>query len=345
MMTSAVPIGIVSTGMYIPKTFQTSKEISELSGVPQDVVENKFGILRKPVPGADDHSCEMGIRAARLAIAKAQLEPADIDLVIYIGEEHKEYPVWTAAMKLQQEVGAIRAWAFDVGMRCSTTVMALKVAQSLMIADGSIRTVLLAGGYRNGDLIDYGNRHTSFMFNLGAGGGAILLQRDYGRNRVLASHLITDGSFSEDVIVPAGGTKHPLTLEAIEQRKHFFHVPNPQRMKERLEEKSMGYFLEAVRQSLAKSGYTEKDIAYAAMLHMKKSAHDYVLRQLGLSADQSIYLNEFGHIGQFDQILSLELAASSGKLKDGDVVVLISAGIGYAWGATTIRWGDADAGN
>nr|WP_029191297.1 3-oxoacyl-ACP synthase [Paenibacillus elgii] len=345
MMTSAVPIGIVSTGMYIPETFQTSKEISELSGVPQDVVENKFGILRKPVPGADDHSCEMGIRAARLAIAKAQLDPAEIDLVIYIGEEHKEYPVWTAAMKLQQEVGAIRAWAFDVGMRCSTTVMALKVAQSMMIADRSIRTVLLAGGYRNGDLIDYGNRHTSFMFNLGAGGGAILLQRDYERNHVLASHLITDGSFSEDVIVPAGGTKHPLTLEAIEQRKHFFHVPDPQRMKERLEEKSMGYFLEAVRQSLAKSGYTEKDIAYAAMLHMKKSAHDYVLRQLGLSDDQSIYLNEFGHIGQFDQILSLELAASSGKLKDGDVVVLISAGIGYAWGATTIRWGEADDGN
>ncbi|PUA38261.1 hypothetical protein C8Z91_16225 [Paenibacillus elgii] len=344
-MTNAVPIGIVSTGMYIPETFQTSKEISELSGVPQDVVENKFGILRKPVPGADDHSCEMGIRAARLAIAKAQLDPADIDLVIYIGEEHKEYPVWTAAMKLQQEVGAIRAWAFDVGMRCSTTVMALKVAQSMMIADRSIRTVLLAGGYRNGDLIDYGNRHTSFMFNLGAGGGAILLQREYGRNHVLASHLITDGTFSEDVIVPAGGTKHPLTLEAIEQRKHFFHVPNPQRMKERLEEKSMGYFLEAVRQSLAKSGYTEKDIAYAAMLHMKKSAHDYVLRQLGLSDDQSIYLNEFGHIGQLDQILSLELAASSGKLKDGDVVVLISAGIGYAWGATTIRWGEADGGN
>ncbi|NEN82748.1 hypothetical protein G3T11_10630, partial [Paenibacillus elgii] len=134
-MTNAVPIGIVSTGMYIPETFQTSKEISELSGVPQDVVENKFGILRKPVPGADDHSCGMGIRAARLAIAKAQLDPADIDLVIYIGEEHKEYPVWTAAMKLQQEVGAIRAWAFDVGMRCSTTVMALKVAQSMMIAD------------------------------------------------------------------------------------------------------------------------------------------------------------------------------------------------------------------
>jgi 3-oxoacyl-[acyl-carrier-protein] synthase-3 len=72
---------------------------------------------------------------------------------------------------------------------------------------------------------------------------------------------------------------------------------------------------------------------------MKRSAHEYVLSQLGLSSEQSIYLEDYGHIGQIDQILSLELAERTGKLKNGDVVVIVSAGIGYAWGATTIRWG------
>jgi 3-oxoacyl-[acyl-carrier-protein] synthase-3 len=72
---------------------------------------------------------------------------------------------------------------------------------------------------------------------------------------------------------------------------------------------------------------------------MKRSAHEYVLTELGLSLDQSIYLEDYGHIGQIDQILSLELALEQGKIKNGDLVVLVSAGIGYAWGATSIKWG------
>jgi 3-oxoacyl-[acyl-carrier-protein] synthase-3 len=82
-----------------------------------------------------------------------------------------------------------------------------------------------------------------------------------------------------------------------------------------------------------------EDIRYLAILHMKKSAHDYVLGELGLSQEQSIYLHEYGHIGQIDQILSLELAAQQGTIQTGDLVVLVSAGIGYAWGATTLKWG------
>jgi 3-oxoacyl-[acyl-carrier-protein] synthase-3 len=112
-------------------------------------------------------------------------------------------------------------------------------------------------------------------------------------------------------------------------------------MKTRLEEKSMRNFLKAIRGSLKRSGLSEKDVDYLGILHMKKSAHDYVLKELGLSSSQSIYLEDYGHIGQFDQILSLELALEKEKIKAGDIIVLVSAGIGYAWGATTIRWGKA----
>jgi 3-oxoacyl-[acyl-carrier-protein] synthase-3 len=177
------------------------------------------------------------------------------------------------------------------------------------------------------------------MFNLGAGGGAIVLRRGWASHRVLETHLITDGSFSEDVIIRAGGTREPITAEALAAGRHYFDVPDPAAMKNRLEEKSMRNFLAVIRESLRRSGHTERDIAYLGLLHMKKSAHDYVLGELGLSQEQSIYLHEYGHIGQFDQILSLELGLKAGKIKDGDIVVLVSAGVGYAWGATTIRWG------
>jgi 3-oxoacyl-[acyl-carrier-protein] synthase III len=333
-------IGVLSTGVYLPETYETAEDIAAKSGIPKDVVEKKLGIARKPIPGSHDHTCQMGINAAKKAIKKAGIDPLAIDLVIYIGEEHKEYPLWTAAIKLQQEVGALNAWAFDVAMRCGTTVMALKVAKDMMIADDSIKTVLLAGGYRNGDFINYQNPRTRFMYNLGAGGGALLLQKELGQNQVLETTIMTDGSFSEDVVVVAGGTKEPITAEAIENKRNMLDVLDPEGMKQRLEEKSMLNFLKVIRSSLEKSGYTEADIDYLGILHMKKSAHDYVLKELGLNESQSIYLNEYGHIGQIDQILSLELAEESGKIKAGDIIVLVSAGIGYAWGATTIKWGE-----
>lgn len=332
-------IGILSTGIYLPETYMTSEEISILAGIPKEIVETKLGIVKKPIPGPDDHTCEMGIKAAKIAIEKAGIKPEELDLVIYIGEEHKEYPLWTAGIKLQQEVGASHAWAFDVALRCGTTIMALKVAKDMMNSDKSIRTVLLAGGYRNGDFIDYQNPRTRFMYNLGAGGGAILLQKDYDNNLLLESSIMTDGSFSEDVVVVAGGTKHPITEEAVIQKLNKLDVLDPVGMKNRLEAKSMNNFLKVIRLALEKSGYAESDIDYVAMLHMKKSAHDYVLKELGLSAEQSIYLQDYGHIGQIDQILSLELAEKENRFKSGDIVVLVSAGIGYAWGATIIRWG------
>ena len=332
-------IGIVSTGIYLPEDYITGEQIAQLADLPVPVVEEKMGIKKKYVPGRNDHTCDMGIFAAKRALDKAGIDPMEIDLVIYIGEEHKEYPLWTAGIKLQEEIGALNAWAFDVALRCGTTVMAVKVAKSLMLADPDIKTVLLAGGYRNVDFIDYENPRTRFMYNLGAGGGAILLKKNHSENILLDTKLITDGSFSEDVVVVAGGTKNPITKEAIEQRKNRLDVLDPEGMKARLEQKSMANFLKAIREAVRKSGFKEKDISYLAILHMKRSAHEYVLRELGLSEEQSIYLEDYGHIGQIDQILSLELALNQGKVKDGDLVVLVSAGIGYAWGATAIKWG------
>jgi 3-oxoacyl-[acyl-carrier-protein] synthase III len=330
-------IGIVSTGIYLPKKRLSGKEIAKRAGIPVKVVEEKLGIKQKPIPSLEDHTCEMGIRAAKRAIEKAKIDPLEIDLIIYIGEEYKEYPLWTAAIKLQQEIGAINAWAFDAALRCGTTIMALKMAKLMMVADSAINTVLLAGGYRNGDFIHYDNQRTRFMFNLGAGGGAIILKKDHQSNQILETDIVTDGSFSEDVVVVAGGTKNPLTRENLDL--YMLDVLDPEGMKQRLEEKSMNNFLKVIRASLRKSGLSQEDINYLGILHMKRSAHDFVLKELGLSKEQSIYLEDYGHIGQIDQILSLELAEKAGKIKDGDVVVLVSAGIGYAWGATTIRWG------
>lgn len=332
--------GVVSTGIYIPQTCHTADYIAQESGVPREVIEQKMGFTKKPVPGPEDGTAAMGIKAARQAIERAGIQPQEIDVVIYIGEEYKEYQLWTAGIKTAFAIGATNAWAFDCQLRCGTWVLGMKLAESLMISDPSINTVLLAGGYRNGDFINYKNPRVSFMYNLGAGGGAMILKKNYGRNRVIGSDMMVDGTLSETVGVVGGGTKGGLHNH--DDNLYQLEVLDPETMKTRLGEVSTSNFVGCVRKAVEREGYTTGDIGYIAILHMKKSANDALLAELGLSQDKSIYLSEYGHIGQIDQILSIHLALEQGKIKDGDLVVGVSAGVGYAWGATAIKWGPVE---
>lgn len=336
---SKVNVGIRSTGVYLPEQYMSSADIARESGLPVEVVENKLGFRRKCVPGPEDHTIEMGIKAALRALEKGGVNPKEVDLVIYSGEEYKEHLLQTGAIKLQGGIGATNAWAFDVQLRCGTTVMALQVARDLMVADENLNTVVIAGGYRNGDFIDYKNPRVRFMYNLAAGGGAVILQKNIGRNEVLGGKVITDPTLADFVGVTAGGTKVPLTAEILAQGLYTLDVFDSDGMKKRLEEVSMFNFLGVIQEAVARAGYAIQDIRFICLLHMKRSAHDYILSELGLRPEQSIFLEDYGHIGQFDQILSLELALEQGLLHDGDLVVMVSAGIGYAWAATVLKWG------
>lgn len=333
------PVGIVAAGTYIPKTYITAGEIAGLTGIPEDVIATKFGLVRKPVPGPDDHTNAMALWAAQDAVARAGIEPEEIDLVLCTTEEYKEYPLWTAGIKLAYDLGATRAWAIDVALRCSTTIAALKMAKALMLTDPAINTVLIAGGYRNGDLVDYSNPRSRFLINLSAGGGALILRKGYEHNLLLGSAVLVDGSFSLDVIVPAGGTMQPISAQALREHRNKLEVPDPEGMKQRLDKLSMQNFLRVIDMALEQSGYTRADIGYLNILHMKRSAHDFVLKELGLRDDQTFYLNEFGHLGQQDQMVSIQKGLETGRLKAGDLMVIVAAGIGYAWGASIVKWG------
>ncbi len=332
-------VGIVSAGVYIPQSFITAAEIARASGIPEDVIANKMGIRRKPIPGPNDHTNAMALWASQDALAQTSIQPDEIDLVLCTTEEWKEYPLWTAGIKLAYDLGARRAWAIDVQMRCGTTMAVLKIAKAMMLAYPEINTVLIAGGYRNGDFIDYTNPRSRFAFGLSAGGGALLLQKNYPRNHLLGSAVMVDGSFSLDVIIPVGGTVEPITAQAIAARRNKLDVPDPEGMKERLDKLSMQNFLAVIDRALAESGLTRGDIGYLNILHMKPSAHQFVLKELGLREDQSYYLGDYAHIGQQDQPLSIKKGLELGRLRDGMVMVMVAAGIGYAWSASVVKWG------
>jgi len=326
---------IAGLGIYLPSRHHTAADIAAASGVPEDIVRGKMGLTRKTVPGPDDHTNAMGVHAAREALADAGLDAAEIDVVISMTEEHKEFPVWTAGIKTAHELGASRAYAFDLGQKCGTAVLGLKLADDMIRADG-VQNLLIAGGYRNGDLVSYRDPNVRFLYNLAAGGGAAVVRREGPGFEILGSSFRTDGSFSEDVIVPVGGTRAPLIGH--NSAEFRLQVPHPAGLKGRLEQKSFDNFVVVVEEACKRSGLAPREVAYAAVLHMKRSAHETVLGRLGIPAERSIYLQNYGHIGQVDPLLSLKLARDQGRLKDGDVCVLMAAGVGYVWNAMCVRY-------
>lgn len=328
---------IAGLGVYLPSRHHTAAEIAAASGVPEAVVRGKMGLARKTVPGPEDHTNRMGVHAARAALVDAGLAAEALDVVISITEEHKEYPVWTAGISTAHELGATRAYAFDLGQKCGTAVLGLKLAADMINAEGT-QNLLLAGGYRNGDLVSYQDPNVRFLYNLAAGGGAAVVRRDGPGFEILGAAFRTDGSFSLDVLVPVGGTRAPVNDHNSDQYR--LQVADPAGLRRRLESMSLDNFVAVVEEACARSGLAPREVAYAAVLHMKRSAHARVLARLSIPAERSIYLEQYGHIGQVDPLLSLMLARDQGRLRHGDVCVLMAAGVGYVWNALCVRYRD-----
>lgn len=334
-------VGIVGTGIYIPKSIMTASQIATATNgvwAPEAVIE-KLGIRQKPIPGPEDGTQEMGALAALDCLKNTGVNPRDIDVILCVGEEWKEFPLTTSALYIQDRIGATNAWGIDVQNRCCTTVTALKMAKDMLLADEDIDTIMVVGGYRNGDFVDYTDKNMSMMYNLGAGGGAIILKKDYGRNLLLGSHMISDGSLARTAGVEIGGTKNPITCANLPEAFKSLRLMDAQKMKDRLNAVSMPNWFKCIDEALRKSHLSRSDISYLAVLHMKRSGHLSMLNDLKLTEEQSIYLEDYGHIGQIDQILSLHLALDNGKVKDGTVVCMVAAGIGYVWAANIIKWG------
>ena len=346
-------VGIASIGTYSPEGVLTAADIAERSGYPEWVIRDKFGITQKHVAGPDDQPNEMGIKAALDCLSQTNIQPEEIDVVLCTTEEWREYTLWTSGIHLAYEIGATNAWAMDVHTRCATTVGAMKMAKDMMIADPEINTVLIAGGYRVSDFINFQNPRTTFLWNIGSGGGAMLLRKNHPRNHVLGSHLIADGYMSKHVIVPASGTArfpNPQAMAApqgVTETDFYFDLVEPDLMKERLNAVSMDNWVKCVDEALRKSGprpdgapYSKADLDFLNMVLIKPSGHKEMLDRLGLTDEQSVYLHDIGHTGEQDAMFSIREGLTHGRLQDGDLMAIVAAGIGYVWAAGIVKWGE-----
>jgi len=344
-----VKIGIVDYAIYLPDETITAEELSTLVSVPVDVLREKMGINKKRVGGKADQPGIMAVKSCKGLLAKTKFNPLDIDMILYAGETYAEHICWTVGTMIQHELGAENAYAWDLSFRCAGLPLALKVAKDMMLSDANLNNVIVCCGNNNAQLVDYKDRHQSFMFNMGPGAFAMLLRRGHSENEILETGIITDALFHSDVKVETGGSLNPLTQEMVmemaedsEKTRKFslLTLPDPEGMKKRLGERSLKNFSAAVRMACERSGINASDIDFIGVVHIGNRAHYGLMDELGIDREKTVFLWDDGHCGQVDPLLATDYGIREGKVKNGDLVAWVGAGTGYAFACTIIRWGE-----
>jgi 3-oxoacyl-[acyl-carrier-protein] synthase-3 len=330
-----VSVGLAATAAYLPERWLTAAEIAEASAIPEQVIVEKFGLRGKHIAAADEHVSDMSVVAASRLLEEQDLDPAEIDVLLYYGSLWKDYPVWQVSPWIAHRLGCANAYALEYANVSCGTPVALRLARNFLRAEPELRNVLVVAACRESYLLDYGNERSRFMFNFGDGAVAGLLTRG-APHELLGCHALTDGSFSLQVKVPAGGSVEPASAESVAARRHFLDVADPAQMKGGLDEVSLPNFVAAARGAVERSGASPEDVAYLCGIHMKRSMHEAIVEALGVS--RAAYLDDTGHMSGVDPLLALDRAARAGELADGDLVLLLAAGTGYTWAASVVRW-------
>jgi 3-oxoacyl-[acyl-carrier-protein] synthase-3 len=326
-------VGLAGTASYLPERWMTAAEIAERSSIPEDVLVEKFGLRGKHIAAADEHVSDLAVQAATRLLDESDFDPSELDVVMYYGSMWRDYAIWQVAPHIAYRIGATKAFALEFDNVSHGTPIALRVARDLLRAEEELRNVLVVAACRESYLLDYENRRSRFMFNFGDGAVAGLLAGGSARNEVLGASTITNGAYSLQVKVPGGGSVEP-------DGYRYLDVADPELMKNGLDAESLPNFVAAAKGALERSGLGLGDVSLVCPLHTKRSMFLALLSELGIREDRAVYLDDTGHMSGVDSLLGLDRAARAGRLADGDVVLLLSAGTGYTWAATVVRWGE-----
>ena len=326
-------ISLAATAAYLPERWMTAAEVGERSGIPEQVIVEKFGLRGKHIAAEGEHVSDLSVRAGERLLEESGVDPLDIDVVMYFGSMWKDYAVWQVSPLIAHRLGAKRAYAVEYDNVSCGTPVALRLARDMLLAEDDLRTVLVVAACRESYLLDYSNARSRFMFNFGDGAVAGLLVKDGGRNALLGCHGITDGAFSLQVKVPSGGSVSP------NGGYRYLDVADPASMKDGLDKVSLDNFVAAARGAVERSGAQLSDVGYLCGIHMKPSMHRALVAELGLDESRAAYLDDTGHMSGVDPLFALDRAARAGDLRDGELVLLLAAGTGYTWAASVVRWG------
>lgn len=323
--------GITGVGMSFPDRIMTNHDLEKLVQTNDEWIVERTGIrerrLAEPGTGASVH----GIKAARQAMAHAEVGPDRIDQII-VPTVTPDMVFPATACMIQDAIGAGRAWGYDLECACSGFVFALQNARAQVEA-GHADCILVVGTEIMSSIIDWQDRNTCILF--GDGAGAVVVQAvAEARGGIIDAVNRIDGSGVHFLYQQAGGSRAPASLETVEQRQHFVRQEGKEVFKFAV--KGMA---NVTAEILERNGFTGKDVKLFVPHQANVRIIEAAQRRVGLSdAQVLVTIDRFGNTTAASIPMALAVAAQEGRLQEGDLVVLTAFGAGFSWGATLLRW-------
>ena len=322
--------GILGTGHSYPEGILTNADLAKLVETSDDWITSRTGIRqrRKAAPG--EYTSLFAVRAARQAIERARLDPADIDLLLCATVTPDQILPSTGCI-IQAELGANNAAAMDIVAACSGFLYGLSLADS-MIRTGQSRYVLVIGAEILTQYVDYTDRQTCVLFGDGAG-AAVLGPVDQSRG-ILATKIKSDGRYEEQLYSPGGGTRRRPSAETLAAGDHFFKMKGNELFKVAV--RSMA---EISREVLETSGLSAEDVDLFIPHQANQRITEAVANKLDVDIDK-VYSNiaVHGNTSSASIPIALDECVEAGRVKEGDLVLMSSFGGGVTWGSVLMRW-------
>ena len=213
---SAINIKIKGMGSYLPEKVLSNKDLEKIVDTTDEWITTRTGIKTRRVAAEDEATSDMAFEAAKVALERAQISAEEVELII-IGTISPDNFFPSTGCHVQNKLGAKNAVAMDINAACSGYLYGMVIASRLIDA-GDYRNALIIGAEKLTSMVNWEDRTTCVIFADGA--GASVLVPSNGESKLLAFDLGSDGSYGKDLLVPAGGSRRPASIETVENKEH-----------------------------------------------------------------------------------------------------------------------------
>ncbi|WP_281977556.1 beta-ketoacyl-ACP synthase III [Pseudorhizobium flavum] len=314
-------------GAALPKRAVANRELEGVVETSDEWIVQRTGIRQRYIAGEGETTASLGEAAARAALDKAALTPADINLII-VATSTPDNTFPATAVNIQNRLGMTHGFAFDMQAVCSGFVYAMATAD-MYIRGGMAKRVLVIGAETFSRILDWKDRTTCVLF--GDGAGALVLEAAEGEGTiadrgVLTSHLRSDGTHKEKLYVDGGpsttGTVGHLRMEGREVFKH-----------------AVGMITDVIEAAFEATGTTAEDLEWLVPHQANRRIIDGSAKKLGIPSEKVVVTVDLhGNTSAASIPLALSVALDDGRIKQGDLVMLEAMGGGFTWGAVLVRW-------
>lgn len=326
---NGIAVGVAGVGSYVPERVLTNGDLEAMVDTSDEWIVTRTGIRERHIAEPDQAASDLALPAAREALEQARVEPEELDLIIVATATPDMLFPATAAL-VADALGARKAAAYDLLAGCTGFVYALSQAYG-QVATGLSSRALVIGSEVLSKITNWQDRSTCILFGDGAGAAVV---RPVEAGGIAGIELGADGSGGPDLCVPAGGSRRPMSTDAIEEEAQFIRMNGAEvfRFATRV-------MVTSAEELLATCGASVGDVDLYVPHQANKRIVDHAVKNLGLDPDRVLMnIDRYGNTSSASIPICLAEAQAAGRLEEGTRVLMSAVGAGLTWGSVYLTW-------